>query len=144
MVNKILFPIDVQEPEFALAAFNDAVKYAQLHNAPMHVLTVIPGFGMPLVASYFPSDALEKSKKAALATLQKFVAEHVPAGVSVACAIREGRPYEEIVEETDKVGADLIVIPSHNRQGLHGVLLGSVAENVVRHAHCSVLVVRQR
>lgn len=53
-----------------------------------------------------------------------------------------GKPATEIVKTAGEWPADLIVIGSHGRQGIERVLLGSVAEAVGRHAHCSVLVVR--
>lgn len=53
-----------------------------------------------------------------------------------------GKPAAEIVKTANEWPADLIVIGSHGRQGIERVLLGSVAEAVGRHAHCSVLVVR--
>jgi nucleotide-binding universal stress UspA family protein len=56
--------------------------------------------------------------------------------------VREGDPRTEIVEEGKSWGADLIVVGSHGRTGMKRWLLGSVAEHVVRHAPCTVEVVR--
>ncbi len=142
MYKRILFPVDVQEPEFAKTAFKNAVDFASHYGADLHVMTVVPGFGMPLVASYFPADFEEKSKQHALEQLEAFVKETVPVDLNVTTSVAMGRPYEEIIGEAEKIGADLIVIQSHNRKGLHGVLLGSCADNVVEHANCSVHVVR--
>jgi nucleotide-binding universal stress UspA family protein len=52
-------------------------------------------------------------------------------------------PGTEIAEYADEIGADLIVIPSHGYHGVKRLLLGSVAERVIRAAHCSVLVLRR-
>ena len=54
-----------------------------------------------------------------------------------------GNPGNLITEQADALRAGLIVIPSHGRTGLRRVLLGSVAERVVRHAHCPVLVLKK-
>jgi nucleotide-binding universal stress UspA family protein len=54
-----------------------------------------------------------------------------------------GNPGVEIVSYAETVGADLIVMPSHGRTGLKRLTLGSVAERVVRLAHCPVLILRQ-
>ena len=51
-------------------------------------------------------------------------------------------PATAIVREAEKAGASLIIVGSHGRTGIARALLGSVAERVVRHAHCSVMVVR--
>ena len=54
-----------------------------------------------------------------------------------------GEPAASVVREAERVGATLIILGSHGRTGMARALLGSVAERVVRHAHCSVLVVRK-
>lgn len=51
-------------------------------------------------------------------------------------------PAHAIVEHAEKLGADLIIVATHGRTGLGHLLIGSVAEKVVRHAHCPVLAVR--
>ena len=53
-----------------------------------------------------------------------------------------GDPGHEITEFAERVKADLIVMPSHGRTGLSRLLIGSVAERVIRLAHCPVLVLR--
>lgn len=58
-------------------------------------------------------------------------------------AVRVGHPGEEIVEYAKSVSADLIVVPSHGYHGLKRFVLGSVAEQVIRHAACDVLVLRR-
>jgi nucleotide-binding universal stress UspA family protein len=53
-----------------------------------------------------------------------------------------GTPLQEIIDTAKATGADLIIMGTHGRTGLHHVLVGSVAEKVVRLAPCSVLVTR--
>jgi len=65
-------------------------------------------------------------------------------GLKCSTDLQEGDPKSKIIEAADKWGADLIVVGSHGRKGLQRFLLGSVAEAVARHAHCSVQVVRLR
>ena len=57
--------------------------------------------------------------------------------------VRFGDPGLEIAEYAAQVSADLIVIPAHGYHGVKRLLLGSVAERVIRHAHCPVLVLRR-
>ncbi|HET9832226.1 MAG TPA: universal stress protein [Vicinamibacterales bacterium] len=64
------------------------------------------------------------------------------AGFSVSCEMREGDARHVILERAAEWRPDLIVVGSHGRTGLDRFLLGSVFENVVRHAPCSVAVVR--
>ncbi len=142
MFKKILVPIDMQEPASADKALAMAVEEARHHKASLHVMTVLPGFGMPIVASYFPPDAMKRAAQDTKKELQEYVAKKVPAEVSVTFAVTEGTPYERILEEAQKIKADLIVLHSHLRKHLNRVLLGSCAQRVVEHAHCSVTVLR--
>jgi nucleotide-binding universal stress UspA family protein len=64
------------------------------------------------------------------------------AGVNLETALLYGKPAEEIVRYAREKGVDLIVIGSQGKQGITRLLLGSVAENVIRTAPCKVLVVR--
>ncbi len=57
--------------------------------------------------------------------------------------VRFGDPGSEVTRYAHQVGADLIVISSHGRTGLSRLLIGSVAERIVRLAHCPVLVLRK-
>ena len=59
------------------------------------------------------------------------------------CATRIGLPAEEIVQYADEHAIDLIVMGTHGREGVMRVVLGSVAESVVRRAPCPVLTVRR-
>jgi universal stress protein A len=67
-------------------------------------------------------------------------------GLGVMCEgnVLVGRAETEIVAHADKTHSDLIVLGTHGRRGLGHVLLGSVAEKVVQHAHCPVLTVPPR
>ena len=57
--------------------------------------------------------------------------------------IRVGNPGLEISDYATEINADLIVIPSHGYHGMKRLVLGSVAERVIRHADCDVLVLRR-
>ncbi len=75
-------------------------------------------------------------RKSLHATLEKHRCE----GVTVHVAL--GDAGSEIAELADKIPAELIVMPSHGRSGISRLLMGSVAERVLRLAHCPVLVIR--
>jgi nucleotide-binding universal stress UspA family protein len=66
------------------------------------------------------------------------------AGLEAGSQRRDGDPAEQIVNVAKSWQADLIVVGTHGRTGLRRFLMGSVARNVLLHAHCSVLVVRER
>ena len=64
-------------------------------------------------------------------------------GRPVQCETRLGDPGHEIVDFANEINADLIVMPSHGRSGIRRILLGSVAERVMRHAECPVMIIRK-
>ncbi len=76
---------------------------------------------------------------------QRQLDETAPSDAQVACAhkLLEGSPAAAIVQYADEQGVDLIVVGSHGRKGVTRLLLGSVAEAIVRHARCPVLTVKQ-
>jgi nucleotide-binding universal stress UspA family protein len=104
-------------------------------------MTVMPGFGMPLVASFFPDDAMRQAKKEIGAELKKYIAANFPKDITTHPVIGEGNPAEMILAEAKAIRADLIIIPSH-AQSLSQVFLGSCAAKVVEHAHSSVMVIK--
>ena len=67
----------------------------------------------------------------------------VPKSVRVASFVERGRAADVIVETAELKGVDLIVLSTHGHTGLDRLLMGSTAEQVVRHAKCPVFVVRQ-
>ena len=62
----------------------------------------------------------------------------------VGVAVRVGDPGTQVCELAEKTGCQLIIVPSHGYHGVQRVLLGSVAERIIRHCHCSVLVLRRK
>jgi len=100
----------------------------------LNVVEVVPAW----VASQLPSGILDESRQSTLEEL-KAIADAVNINVDV--EVRAGHPYKTILEVADKTGTELIIIASH-QPGLEDYFLGSTAAKVVRHAKCSVLVVR--
>ncbi len=104
-------------------------------------MTVVPDMGMAIVGSFFPSDYEEKAVARATEELHALTANHVPAGTKVQHHVASGTIYREILNVADQIGVDLIIMSAH-RPELEDYLLGPNAARVVRHARCSVLVVR--
>lgn len=89
------------------------------------------------------TDLHQQMKKEAEATLMTWLAEEASdLSPTPKCLILEGVPGAVICDEAERGSYDLIVVGSHGRTGLTRYLLGSVAERVVRHAPCEVLVAR--
>ncbi|MCB1492055.1 MAG: universal stress protein [Rhodobiaceae bacterium] len=100
----------------------------------LHVIEPLPGFA----DQYLPADAVDKridEAKTDLKTMAKTV------GGSTRAVVTRGQPGTMILEQADTDNSDCIVIASH-RPGLQDYFLGSTAARVVRHAPCSVHVIR--
>lgn len=141
MFKKILMPIDLQDTKLAAKAQKIAIEEARKHKAEIYVLTVLPGFGMPLVASFFPDQAMKEAMKEVAKLMKRYIRDNLPDDIVTHPLISEGNPPEQILRQAKKLGADLIVIPSHAK-GLSQVFLGSCAAKVVEHAKCSVMVIK--
>jgi len=141
MFNNVLLPIDLDQKSSWEKALPTAVEFCRASGGNLHVLTVVPNFGMSLVEQYFPKGFEKKMAEQTLKNLHEFVNANVPAEIKVQHIVGEGAVYEVILSIADKIKADVIVLASH-RPELKDYLLGPNAARVVRHASCSVMVVR--
>lgn len=142
MFSKILIPVDLENELFAEKALAVAVQQATDSDAELHVVTVIPGFGMSMVGAFFPEDAMEKALTAVTKKLNQYVQNKIPKSVNVTAKVLQGKSHKEILKESKAVEADLIVIPSHNVTKVDKVLLGSTTSRVVERAKVSVMVIK--
>lgn len=100
----------------------------------LNVVVDIPAF----VAAEVPNDVIKTAMKTAKESLEALVRA---AGLKADSEVRSGTPGPTILASADECGADLIIVGSH-KPGLQDYFLGSTAARVVRHAQCSVLVLR--
>ena len=142
MFKHVLLSVDLEHDSSWIKALPLALDLCKSCGATLHVLTVVPDFGMSIVGQYFPTDFEEEVGDKVLARLKDFVAEKVPGDLSVQHIVGRGSVYEVILDMAETVEADLIVMASH-RPELQDFLLGPNASRVVRHAKCSVMVVRE-
>jgi nucleotide-binding universal stress UspA family protein len=148
MVNlkRILLTTDLSEE--SLAALDYANTLSLLYGARLTVLHVDnvtpPAMYTIHVPDYeggqFQHDALDHARKA----LEEFARIHIPSSVNIVLEVRLGKPVEEINRYVEEAGIDLIVMATHGRTGLKHVMMGSVAEKVVRTASVPVLTVKPR
>jgi universal stress protein A len=142
-LQKILLPTDFSN--YSAAATKYACELATKFDAELHILHVLethlvstPTFGFGLDLPKYVSE----SKAAAEKSLTSVLDPEWSAGRTVVMVVIEGSPKVEIVAYARKHNIDLIVLATHGRSGLAHVLMGSVAESVVRTAPCPVLTVR--
>lgn len=141
MYKEILLAVDLGDESSWEKALPSAVALCQASGGTLHVLTVVPDFGMSVVGQYFPEGYEKDVAKKVLGTLKTFVKTHVPDGVRVQHIVGEGTVYEVILQMAEEVRADLIVTAA-GRPDLKEFLLGPNAARVARHAGASVLIVR--
>ncbi len=140
MFHKVLVAIDVGISSHNPIGLDQAVEIVTASNGKLrlvNVQSVLPATFMEYVPSNFDD---EQEKLAAVALDSMIAALSVPSE-RISRVVRQGGIYHELLNEAKAWGADLIVIGSH-RPVMSDYLLGSNAKTIVRHAHCSVLVVR--
>jgi nucleotide-binding universal stress UspA family protein len=132
----IVVPVDLSETS------NHALDFARSLTASPSNVTAIH-VGLPFAAVDPPYMFLidDATRRAELeASVHQHYAAYESQGFRM--VVRYGDPGDEITKYSQEIGAGLIVMPSHGRTGLSHLLIGSVAERVVRHARCPVLVLR--
>ena len=141
MFKKILVPIDIDYPKTAAGVYQKAKEIADAGNAEIKLVSVMPGFGMPIVAAYISDEVRQEALNRLQESLEQFIKANCDA--SVTYTIRTGKNWEQIIRAADKWGADLIVA-YHNRQmEINDAFSNSCARNVAEHANCSVLRLRK-
>ncbi|NOT53627.1 MAG: universal stress protein [Deltaproteobacteria bacterium] len=143
-IKTIVVPTDFSE--YADHAFTWARGLATDHKAKIvlvHAVHPTTYYAFPEAVYVTDFAKLEEEIVAdAQKRLVDFMAKQAPASVTVETRVVVGEAVWEICQVATQEHADLIVMGSHGRTGLSHVLLGSVAERVVRHAPCPVMVVR--
>lgn len=139
-LENILCPIDFSDP--SLTATQYALEFAKTFGARLHLLHVIedPILYSPAFGGYAPNP--EDTEAWANTALENWIAPEDAGDVEIERRWLHGSPFVGIIQEAKKRNADLIVIGTHGRGFLAHILLGSVAERVVREAPCPVLTVR--
>ncbi|HEY2151804.1 MAG TPA: universal stress protein [Vicinamibacterales bacterium] len=140
---RILVPIDFSKP--SLHALEYAKSLATSLGASLDLLHVVPN---PYISdpsglyTALPQSLLDDFDRDARARLEGVVTPEERKSFQVQNAIKIGNPLSEIVDYARVVPVDLIVMGTNGRSGVSHLLLGSVAERVVRTASCPVLTVR--
>lgn len=141
MFTNIMVAVDLTDEHSWRRAVPEAVALVRASGAKLHLVTVVPDFGMTMVAQFFPEGYEEEALKQAQRDLHALSEREVPKDVEVQHHIVHGTIYEEIVKAATRHGIDLIVMAAY-RQELKDYLLGPNTARVVRHAECSVMVIR--
>lgn len=153
-MNSYIIVAAVDYSDLGNAALDAAITLSGLHaNSEIHILHVDPRVGAPSEDIKVGSAALAHSD-AALDKLENICNERLahyrekhgepPHVKRLSTHFRYGNPAKEIVALAADFGADIVLVGTHGRTGLSRMVLGSVAEKVVRTAPCQVLVIRDK
>ncbi|MBW4656052.1 MAG: universal stress protein [Kaiparowitsia implicata GSE-PSE-MK54-09C] len=136
---RILVPIDFSDISFD--ALREAIDFTA-DPTRVYVLHVVPHLEATDPGMIWQSESVsnDSRKEHVQQAFDSKMEEMGLSGVHFSTAI--GDPSSEIIDYATTQGIDLIVLPSKGKTGIERFLLGSVAERVVRHAHCPVLVLR--
>jgi nucleotide-binding universal stress UspA family protein len=146
---KILVPTDFSE--YSDGALRQALDIAKQYKAKVFLLHVIHGEGyFATVDCAISTEMMQQINNAALAQAQESLDKQLYSfpqaketeEVEVATKVRQGVPYEEILNEAKEQQIDLIVIASLGRSGIAKYLIGSVTRNVLKGAKCPVLLTK--
>lgn len=139
MYRSILVPVDLDQPSSWQKSLPTAVTLSRHFNAALALVTVVPDWNLMLEAQWSPIAFQEFVDVAAarLASLAGSVTD-IPA---VGHHVETGSVYRGVLAAAERIGADLVILSSHRPQ-MKDYLLGANADRVVRHARCSVFVVR--
>jgi nucleotide-binding universal stress UspA family protein len=140
----ILHPTDFSE--CAAAAAKYAYTLASRLDCEVHLLHVVPEILPVIIPEYgtalWPEEFLQEAEKGAQSSLELLPSEKWMQQVNTVRAVRRGPAAVKIIDYADENDVDLIILGTHGRSGLAHVLMGSVAERIVRKSNRPVMTVR--
>ena len=141
MYKRIVLAVDLAESESAPKGLSQALELARTGGGELRMVNVQPVIPATFM-EYVPVDFDEEQEKRAKSALDAILAAVGLPAERKSAVTRAGGIYHELLQEASEWDADLIVVGSH-RPVMSDYLLGSNAKTIVRHAQCSVLVVRE-
>lgn len=141
MTGPVLVAVDLPHANEQKSIIEMAARLASLDNLTLNLITVIPDYDMSYVGGFFKEDAIHRVLEETSNKLYALAAELLGADQKAHCIVSKGKACEEILLAAERIEASLIVIGAHEPDNKR-YLLGRTAARVMRHAHCSVYVVR--
>ncbi len=142
MFKTILLTIDLNAPATWKKALPQAIELVRSSKGKLHIMSVVPDMGTPLVEGFFPEDFEAKAVAAANAALNALVIAEVPEDVDVKQHLAFGKIHKKVLTVVEEISCDLVIMASHKPDRLREFLVGSNADRIVRRSPVSVLVVR--
>jgi len=138
MFDKLLFPTDGSDG--AAAVFDHVLDVADAHDATVHVVNVADTTEESL--TQVRGQVVDVLERAGAQIIREAATRASDRGVPTVTEVLQGEPYRTVVDYADTYDIDLVIMPTHGRQGLERYLLGSTTERVVRRSNVPVLTIR--
>lgn len=142
MFKTVLLTLDLNAKASWEKALPQAIELVRTSKGQLHIMSVVPDMGTPLVEGFFPENFEEKAIAAAAKALDVLVSENVPTDISVKQHLAFGKIHKKVLKTIQETRCDLIVMGAHKPDRVREFLVGSNADRVVRRSPVSVLVVR--
>lgn len=145
-IDKILVPTDFSD--YSDLAFKKALDFAEACKAKIYLTYVAPDAPDVFKLSKYVEEGrkkiLEESEKKCQEFFKNQIAKYPEAEkVEIETKALSGSPYKEILDFQKKIKADMVIIGTHGDSPFEGFFFGSTSHKIVRHATCSVLIVRK-
>ena len=141
MFNNILVSIDLSTEATTAKLCKTANDLAEKYGSKVRLITVVPDYGMPIVASFFPEDAQAKIKQEMKNKLDELAHNHF--SVSVKTHLTRGKRTQSILKDIDENTPDLVMLGCRRKKSRSNQrLLGATGTAVSNRASCTVMIVR--
>jgi len=143
-IRTVLCPVDYSI--YSEKALNYAIEISLKFQAKLYLLHVLDirflDANNPELPTLHTANITNETIDALKSRLLKSVTEEIKGKISVEAIVIQGIPFTEIIKASKEYNVDLIIIGTHGRTGLAHIIMGSVAEKIVRKAPCPVLSIR--
>ncbi len=141
MFNQILVAVDLSTEKVTKKLCQTANDMAEKYQGEITLMTVIPDYGMPIVASFFPEDAQKKLRLEVQEKLQALAKIHFKVPTSI--QLKQGKPRKVILKTIEEQKPDLVMIGCRLKNSENAqAFLGATGTAVSDRASCSVMIVR--
>ena len=148
-IEKILVPTDFSSyADLALQKAIDLAESCSVPKAKIYLVYVWPEAPDVFKLSKYIAEGRKKIQKELEKQSQKYFDEQTAkvknkAKVKIKTKVLQGSPYKEVIDFQEKIQADMVVIGTQGQAPLEGFLFGSTSSKIIRHATCSVMIVRK-
>ena len=141
MFKNIVIPVDLSDKQSIKVVFPPALNFVNAFDSKIHLVHIMPDFGMKVLEDYLPRNWMKDQKEKYKVLFDELIAKYVPEGVEDEFSVGRGAIYDEVINYSEKVNADLIML-SAVRPQFKDYMLGPNASKIVRHSSISVMVIR--